>query len=117
MLTSEWSNFFSAELGALATLTGFVVVAISINLARILAFAGLPGRAAGALIAPVGAITATGPILLPEQASMLLGTEICAIEFVMVLAPIMIQLRSRSDRKDVKAIERLCGLERAPVSA
>ena len=31
-LAAEWSNFFIAELGALAAPTGFVVVAISINL-------------------------------------------------------------------------------------
>src|ERR1700722_1100228 len=35
-LTPEWAIFFSAELAALATLTGLVVVAISINLPRIL---------------------------------------------------------------------------------
>ena len=38
-LTPEWANFFMAELAALAALTGFVVVAISINLARILSYA------------------------------------------------------------------------------
>ncbi len=32
------ASFFAAELGALASLTGFVVVAISINLARILSY-------------------------------------------------------------------------------
>ena len=37
-LTPDWATFFSAELGALAALTGFVVVAISINLSRILAY-------------------------------------------------------------------------------
>ncbi len=67
------ASFFAAELGALASLTGFVVVAISINLARILEFAWLPSRAAEALIAPGGAITATGLILVPEQSSVLLG--------------------------------------------
>jgi hypothetical protein len=34
-LTPDWATFFSAELAAL---TGFVVVAISINLSRILAY-------------------------------------------------------------------------------
>ena len=37
-LTPDWATFFSAELGALAALIGFVVVAISINLSRILAY-------------------------------------------------------------------------------
>ena len=39
-LTPDWAAFFSAELAALAALTGFVVVAISINLSRILAYPG-----------------------------------------------------------------------------
>jgi hypothetical protein len=106
-LTPEWSNFFTAELGALAALTGFVVVAISINLARILEFAWLPSRAAEALIAPVGAITATGLILMPGQSSTLLGTAILATGLVMLLAPIVIQLRSWSFRKEVTAVERI----------
>ena len=45
-LTPDWATFFSAELAALAALTGFVVVAISINLSRILAYSWLPSRAA-----------------------------------------------------------------------
>lgn len=106
-LTPEWSNFFMAELGALAALTGFVVVAISINLTRILAFAGLPGRAAKSLILPMGAITATGVILVPEQASLLVGSEILAIGLVTVVAPIVIQVRSWSDRKEVTAVQRI----------
>ncbi len=44
-LTPDWATFFSAELAALAAMTGFVVVAISINLARILAYSWLPARA------------------------------------------------------------------------
>ena len=38
-LTPDWATFFSAELAAL---TGFVVVAISINLSRILSYPRLP---------------------------------------------------------------------------
>ena len=106
-LTTEWSNLFVAVLGALAALTGFVVVAISINLARILEFAWLPSRAAEALIGPVGAITATGLILIPEQSPMLLGTAILVTGLVMVAAPIVIQFRSWSFRKDVTPVRRM----------
>jgi hypothetical protein len=65
-LTPDWSAFFAAGLGALAALTGFVVVAISINLTRILSKAGLSSLAGEALIGPVGAITATSLVLIPE---------------------------------------------------
>jgi hypothetical protein len=64
-LTSDWATFFSAELTVLATLTGLVVVAISINLSRILSFPHLPTRAGEALVGPIGAITATSLVLLP----------------------------------------------------
>ena len=106
-LTADLSAFFFAELAALASLTGFVVVAISINLTRILAFATLPGRAVEALIAPVGAITATSLVLIPEQPSWLLGSEIFAIGLVMVFAPAAIQARAWRERKDAPARERV----------
>ncbi len=93
LLTPDWSDFFIAELGALAALTGFVVVAISINLGRILAYPGLPGRAAEALIAPMGAITATGVVLVPELRRCSGAADRCD-RWVMVVAPIAIQLRT-----------------------
>ena len=106
LLTPDWSDFFIAELGALAALTGFVVVAISINLGRILAYPGLPGRAAEALIAPMGAITATGVVLVPELPPALRGALIAAIGGFMVVAPIAIQARTWRLRKDATAFER-----------
>jgi hypothetical protein len=99
-LTPDWATFFSAELAALAALTGFVVVAISINLSRILSFQFLPDRAGEALIGPVGAITATSLVLLPEQPPAFLGVEVIAVGLVMVIAPIILQSRAWSARTD-----------------
>jgi hypothetical protein len=99
-LTPEWATFFSAELAALATLTGLVVVAISINLPRILSYAHLPTRAGEALIGPVGAITVTSLVLIPEQPASLLGAEVILIGLVMVVVPIVFQARAWSARKD-----------------
>jgi hypothetical protein len=99
-LTPEWANFFTAELAALAALTGFVVVAISINLARILSYPHLPTRAGEALIGPVGAITATSLVLIPEQPAALLGAEVIAVGLVMVIAPIVFQSRAWSSRRE-----------------
>jgi hypothetical protein len=107
MLTPEWSNFFAAELAALASLTGFVVVAISINLARIVSVESLSSRAGEALIGPVGAITATSLILIPEQAAWLMGGAVLAIGLVLVGAPIVLQARSWRARKDATAVERI----------
>jgi hypothetical protein len=105
-LSPDWSIFFAAELAALAALTGFVVVAISINLSRILAYPGLPRRAGEALIGPVGAITATSLVLVPGQPSLLLGAEVLAVGLVMVLAPIVFQIRWWREREEVTATER-----------
>ena len=113
-LSPDWSIFFAAELAALAALTGFVVVAISINLSRILAYPGLPRRAGEALIGPVGAITATSLILVPGQPSLLLGTEVLAVGLFMVLAPIVFQVRWWREREEVTATERVA---RAATSA
>jgi hypothetical protein len=91
----DWANFFVAEVGASAALTGLVVVAISINLSRILAYAYLPGRAAEALILLAGVMLLTSLALVPHQPTELLGTETLAIGLVMFAAPAVIQLRSR----------------------
>jgi hypothetical protein len=99
-LTPEWAIFFSAELAALATLTGLVVVVISINLPRILSYAHLPTRAGEALIGPVGAIIVTSLVLIPEQAPMLLGAEVILVSLVIVVAPIVFRARAWDARKD-----------------
>jgi hypothetical protein len=113
-LTPEWATFFSAELAALAALTGFVVVAISINLSRILAYPSLPRRAGEALIGPVGAITATSLVLIPDQPEALLGAEVVAVGFFMVVAPIVFQASWWRERQDATAVERIA---RAATSA
>src|SRR6185312_6154219 len=50
----EWTDFFVAEVGASAALAGLVIVAISINVTRIISYPWLPGRAAETLVAPTG---------------------------------------------------------------
>jgi hypothetical protein len=99
-LTPDWATFFSAELAALAALTGFVVVAISINLSRILSYPHLPSRAAEALIGPVGAITGTSLVLIPEQPAALLGVELILVGLVTVIAPIVFQSHAWSSRTE-----------------
>ena len=106
-LTPDWATFFSAELAALAALTGFVVVAISINLARILSYPHLPTRAGEALIGPVGAITATRLVLIPGQPAALLGAEVVAVGLVIVIAPIVFQAGVWRLRRDASARERI----------
>ncbi len=50
MPKAEWSVFFATAAGAAAALAGLAIVAISVNVARILSHPRLPARAAAATI-------------------------------------------------------------------
>jgi modulator of FtsH protease len=59
-VTGGWENFFVAQAGASAALSGLLFVAVSINLTRILQYPHLPGRAAETLVvllSPLGVAT------------------------------------------------------------
>jgi hypothetical protein len=92
--TAAWANFFVAEVGASAALTGLLVVAISINLSRILSSPPLPGRAAEALITLVAAFVLTSIWLVPNQPGTVFGAEVLTIGLITFLASAGIQLRS-----------------------
>ena len=94
-LTADWANFFAAEVGASATLTGLLVVAISINLSRILSIAQLPGRAAEGLILLAGSFVVASIGLIPNQPASLFGAEVLVVGLVAFVAPLVIQLRWR----------------------
>jgi hypothetical protein len=92
-IATGWANFFVAEVGAAAALSGLIIVAISINLQRILSFPQLPGRAAEMLILLVGALTACSFALMPGQPLKVLGGEILGAGLLMTGAPLVIQAR------------------------
>ena len=92
--TADWANFFVAEVGASAALTGLVAVAISINLARILSYPHLPGRAAEALILLGGVLVLASAALVPRQPIFIFGIETLVTALATLLAPVVIQLRS-----------------------
>lgn len=96
----HWSDFFLGEVGATAALAGLVIVAVSINLQRILAFPQLPGRAGEMLIMLVGALLASSVALLPGQPPKIFGWEILAIGAFVTVAPLWIQIRALIAVKD-----------------
>ena len=65
MALGDWSSFFSAEVGASASLVGLVTVAISINLKRILEIPHLPARAGEALFSLTTVFVTCGVALFP----------------------------------------------------
>jgi len=88
----RWSDFFVAEVGASAALAGLIIVAISINLQRILAGRHLPGRALEALVLLLGAMLICSVALIPGQAPARLGFEILGIVVVVLLNSIVRQI-------------------------
>jgi hypothetical protein len=77
-----WIGFFQTAAGASATLAGLLVVAISINLARILDFPHLPDRAAAALIPLAGVLVVSLLALVPQPMRMF-GAEVLLAGVVM----------------------------------
>jgi hypothetical protein len=73
-----WDNFFVAQVGAAAALTGLLFVAVSINLTRVLEFPQLPTRAAETLISLVSVLVVSTFALVPEQSMRTYGIEIAA---------------------------------------
>jgi hypothetical protein len=74
--TSGWANFFVAEAGAAAALSGLVFVAVSINLTRIMDIRHLPERAGETLLVLLLVLTVATFGLVPDQGHLALGVEV-----------------------------------------
>jgi hypothetical protein len=73
---SEWSDLFVASGGASAALAGLVFVAVSINIERILQFAGLPERALQTVLLLLSVVLVSIIGLIPGQGNTALGGEL-----------------------------------------
>ena len=74
-ILQAWQPFFTAQLGAAATLGGLVFVGLSLNLNKILAYAALPIRAMLALFLLLLVLIVSSIGLLPGQTLNVIGTE------------------------------------------
>lgn len=88
---SGWENFFVAEVGASAALAGLLFVSVSVNLTRILALPGLPGRAGMTLIVLGQVLLISTCLLVPGQRAALAGAETLAISAVAWAAIVVIE--------------------------
>ncbi len=75
MAIAEWSTLLAAEAGAAATITGLVFVALSVNLARMVAFPGLPGRAAESILQFLEVFLISTVALIPRQSARAIAIE------------------------------------------
>jgi hypothetical protein len=92
---ADWSNFFVAEVGATAALTGLIVVAVSINLTRILSFEQLPARAGESLVILMSALLIASLGLVPGQPAAAFGGETLILSLVALAVALQNLWRSR----------------------
>ena len=74
-LDPAWTTFFATAAGAAATLVGLIMVAVSVNLQRILAYRQLPSRAGAGIGALVLNLSASMAALIPQPVTAL-GVEV-----------------------------------------
>ena len=99
MLITEWQTFFAVQAGAAATLTGLVFVAVSLNLAKIMAVAGLPGRAGESIFQLLQVFFVATVALIPRQTMHALGWEILLIGAISWLGQTVGHIRYARSRK------------------
>ena len=80
-----WHDLFVASAGASAALAGLVFVAVSINVERILAYAGLPERALAAVLLLLSVVLVSIVALIPAQSRVALGLELLAVAVAFAL--------------------------------
>jgi len=73
---AAWHGFAAAMVGAAAVLAGLVFLAVSINIGRIMAIPGLPGRAGESVIFFLGVLVESALVLIPGQSATALGIEL-----------------------------------------
>ncbi|HET8927556.1 MAG TPA: hypothetical protein VFN24_06955 [Microbacterium sp.] len=71
-----WSEFAVAMAGAAAALAGLIIVAMSVNIDRILKAPSVAARAASAIAALVLSVAASCLMLIPGQPLWVLGVEV-----------------------------------------
>jgi hypothetical protein len=90
---SEWQTLLAVQSGAAATLTGLVFVAVSINLGRIMAVPGLPGRAGESIVQFLQVFFVATVALIPRQPFAVLASEILVIGLVSWATQLIGQVR------------------------
>jgi modulator of FtsH protease len=89
-----------------ATLTGLIFVAVSINLARILEFPGLPERAAETIVQLLGALIISLVALVPGQSARVVGVELAVGGAILWILQTRPQLHSYKQLRSSKANDR-----------
>jgi len=94
-----WQAFFAGEVGAAASLTGLLFVAVSINLRAILSFPRLPARA-GETLALLLLVAVIASLALVPQDPRALAAEMIVCAGGLAAAVLTVQLRHGPDDPD-----------------
>ncbi|MEJ0022338.1 MAG: hypothetical protein WDN76_02040 [Alphaproteobacteria bacterium] len=93
-----WESFFLGELGAAAAFAGLIFVSLSVNQARILAFANIPERGVQALITLFQVFVVAAIMLIPQQPQWLTGVQLLLAALVHLL------VMTRSHRAELRNV-------------
>jgi hypothetical protein len=96
----QWREFAVAAVGAGATLTGLLFVAISINLDRVLEIDRLPRRAAGTLSLLLSLLVVSLFVLAPGQTNTAVAIEVAATGVGLACVAIFIAVRTERGTGD-----------------
>ncbi len=75
-MLDPWHDFFVATVGASAALGGLIIVAMSVNIARIITIESMPSRAASTIGSLVLVVVVGSAALIPDQPALALGIEV-----------------------------------------
>lgn len=117
MALEGWSEFNVAMAGAAAALAGLLIVALSVNVAKIIQYATLPARAAASVSALVLVVLTCGVALIPGQTLQLIGLELVLPTAVCVLLAVVAVRRifTEADVKEGNRIIKTVTVALAPI--
>lgn len=72
-MLEQWSDFYVATAGAAGALAGLIIVAMTVNIAEIIAIPSMPSRAASTIGSLVLIVVTAAAGLIPEQPLWLFG--------------------------------------------
>jgi hypothetical protein len=100
-----WSDFLVASAGATGALAGLVFVALSINLAKILALDGVAERAGETILLLASGLVGSLVALIPHEAQPQLGLWLLVLWLPTWLVPTLIQIRDFANRRYHRAYQ------------